>query len=152
MLNSKLLELDFQHFTMLRRRYLSREARKSRDSYWGSEVLAKSQGAQQLSPQENRQVVGAFFHIGEYNTSKLCPCCLKPLERFGKKGYRLWQCKHGCKRGDGDGALVVNKDRSACLNFLRIMTCLMVYGERLSCFKNIRGMNQAAFTKNVPGC
>lgn len=101
-------------------------------------------------PKKTLEYLSRFFMVlvvNEYNSSKLCPCCMKELTRVGY-GYRIWKCNR-CKRGDGQGDLIVNKDKSACLNFFRILVGLVVSGSRPAQFdsKNARGMKQAAFTK-----
>jgi hypothetical protein len=77
--------------------------------------------------------------IDEEYTSKLCSGCCQPLTLLepeeGGRGFRKWRCDHGCRFGAKDGyhdpgPLILNKDRSACLNFLRIFTSYMLRGER----------------------
>jgi hypothetical protein len=68
-----------------------------------------------------------------------------PPQESGR-GYRMWQCDHGCrfreKEGfDNPGPLRVNKDRNACLNSPRIfMGGYMLHGDRpqASLLVNIR--------------
>ena len=103
---------------------------------------AAKKGKRAAAPKKLLEYLQRFFAIvtvGEYNTSKLCPCCAKEMERFNTCGYRLWTCKHGCMGQEGTKAegkpLVVNKDYSAAINFFKIMSHLIVTGSRPEAFQ-----------------
>ena len=68
--------------------------------------------------------------IDEYNTSKLCPKCFEELDLHGKQGVRVKECPHGCKRKNGSGKFVANRNFGAPHNFVTILLCCLLYGKR----------------------
>ena len=97
------------------------------------------------APKKIARHLAKFFPvlmIGEFRTSKLCSNCHRPLVKVGKKGTRLWKCKHckvrdfHCKQKCDECArqpmkdLHVNKDISAAFAIFKIFTCIMATGQR----------------------
>ena len=98
-----------------------------------------------LSSRFLKQYLSRYFAVvivAEGFTSQKCPKCYQQLDMHGKKGVRVKQCNHGCKRGhdpgiaDEDaGPFVINRDISAPMNMLTIVLGCVLFGERPLAFQ-----------------
>lgn len=85
-----------------------------------------------------KKFLSRFFTViivPEYNTSQKCPKDFSQLESYdAKKGVRVKKCP-SCRRSNGEGMFVVNRDFSAPMNMLAVVLGLLLYEKRPDQFR-----------------